>query len=62
LGYIPVIGLLFQDIIKSEETTELVIYITPYLHSVDGAQTDIHRNIESYYRKYVSDSIGASDE
>jgi general secretion pathway protein D len=55
LGRIPGLGKLFQDVTKSEETTELVIYITPYLHSNDGAQTDSDKNIESYYQRYVAD-------
>ncbi len=62
LGYIPILGLLFQDIITTEETTELVIYITPYLHNDDGVQADMNKNIEGYYLKYVSDKSGKTDE
>ena len=59
LGNIPLIGILFQDLTTSEETTELVIYITPCLYSSDGLQTDIYRNIETYYQKYIS-PVGSS--
>lgn len=62
LGYIPLIGLLFQDISMTEETTELVIYITPYLHNDDGIQMDMNKNIEGYYLKYALDASKESDE
>ncbi len=62
LGYIPLVGLLFQDIITTEETTELVIYITPYLHNDDGARADMNKNIEGYYLKYVSEAARSTDD
>lgn len=55
LGHIPILGKLFQDIIITDETSEMVIYITPYLYSDDGLELDMNRNVESFYLKYLSD-------
>lgn len=55
LGHIPILGRLFQDIIITDETSEMVIYITPYLYSDDGLELDMNRNVESFYLKYLSD-------
>jgi type II secretory pathway component GspD/PulD (secretin) len=54
LGHIPLIGLLFQKITRSEGTSEMVIYITPYLHANDRIEDDMRRNVETYYQRFVA--------
>jgi type II secretory pathway component GspD/PulD (secretin) len=52
LGSIPLIGRLFQDIDKSESTTELVIYIIPYVHNGEAA-AEYGNKIDEYYKRFI---------
>jgi type II secretory pathway component GspD/PulD (secretin) len=53
LGSIPLIGKLFQDIDRSDVTTEMVIYIIPYVHHGEASAEDYVKKAEGYYRKYI---------
>jgi type II secretory pathway component GspD/PulD (secretin) len=53
LGSIPFLGKLFQDIVKSEITTEMIIYIVPYIHHGESASPDYIKKCEEYYKKYI---------
>jgi len=53
LGRIPIIGRLFQDIIKSDITTEMVIYIIPYVHLGDDSSPNYSKRCEDLYKKYI---------
>jgi type II secretory pathway component GspD/PulD (secretin) len=52
LGYIPLLGLLFQSRTVQDVTTEMVIYIVPFLHSVRNAPEDFDKRNEDYFRRY----------
>ncbi|MDR2021068.1 MAG: hypothetical protein LBQ14_09930 [Treponema sp.] len=52
LGSIPLIGRFFQDIDKSESTTELVIYIIPYVHNGEAA-AEYGNKIDEYYKRFI---------
>lgn len=62
LGHIPLLGKLFQDIIITNETSEMVIYLTPYLYSDDGLELDMNRNVESFYLKYLAEKSITKNE
>ncbi|MCL1812624.1 MAG: hypothetical protein FWG29_03790 [Treponema sp.] len=51
LGYIPLIGFLFQSRIESEITTEMVIYIVPFLYR-EVFEGNYDRRNEEYYRRW----------
>jgi type II secretory pathway component GspD/PulD (secretin) len=53
LGSIPLIGKLFQDIVIQDNTTEMVIYIVPYVHNGQAQTTDYIKKNEEYLKKYV---------
>jgi type II secretory pathway component GspD/PulD (secretin) len=53
LGDIPLLGKLFQDIVVQENTTEMVIYIVPYVHNGQVHITDFTKRNEEYLNKYV---------
>jgi type II secretory pathway component GspD/PulD (secretin) len=53
LGSIPLLGKLFQDIDTSDITTEMVIYIIPFVHNGDHAPANLSKVNENYYKKYV---------
>jgi type II secretory pathway component GspD/PulD (secretin) len=53
LGNIPLLGLLFQDRLVSEITTEMVIYIVPYIHTGESPAANYDKKNESYLAKYV---------
>jgi type II secretory pathway component GspD/PulD (secretin) len=53
LGSIPLLGRLFQDIVKSEITTEMIIYIVPYIHHGESVSPDYIKKCEEYYTKYI---------
>ncbi|MDR1239712.1 MAG: hypothetical protein LBK27_06335 [Treponema sp.] len=53
LGSIPLIGKLFQDIDIQDNTTEMVIYIVPFVHHGETFSTDYVKKNEYYYQKYV---------
>jgi type II secretory pathway component GspD/PulD (secretin) len=52
LGYIPLVGLLFQNRTIQDVTTEMVIYIVPFVHRVRDEREDIDKRNEGYYRRY----------
>jgi len=53
LGSIPLVGRLFQDFVIQDNTTEMVIYIIPHVHSGPTQTMDHSRRIEEYFKKYV---------
>jgi type II secretory pathway component GspD/PulD (secretin) len=53
LGYIPVLGLLFQNRLESEVTTEMVIYIVPFLYRIRSAPDDYEKRNEEYFTRYA---------
>jgi type II secretory pathway component GspD/PulD (secretin) len=53
LGSIPLLGRLFQDRDSSDITTEMVIYIIPFIHNGDQATVNLVKINENYYKKYV---------
>jgi type II secretory pathway component GspD/PulD (secretin) len=53
LGSIPVIGKLFQDIVVQDNTTEMIIYIVPYVHNGQAQTVDYVKKNEEYFKKYV---------
>jgi type II secretory pathway component GspD/PulD (secretin) len=53
LGSIPFIGKLFQDIMIQDNTTEMVIYIVPYVHNGQAQITDYAQRNEEYLNRYV---------
>jgi type II secretory pathway component GspD/PulD (secretin) len=52
LGYIPLLGLLFQKRVMSDTTSEMVIYIIPHVHNGAYRNDDYDRQNEEYLRKY----------
>jgi type II secretory pathway component GspD/PulD (secretin) len=53
LGSIPLLGRLFQDINISDITTEMIIYIIPYVHYGDEESPHYAKRIEAQYKKYI---------
>jgi type II secretory pathway component GspD/PulD (secretin) len=53
LGYIPLLGLLFQNRLESEVTTEMVIYIVPFLYKLRFLPEDYEKRNEEYFRRYA---------
>jgi type II secretory pathway component GspD/PulD (secretin) len=53
LGSIPLIGKLFQDIDIQDSTTEMVIYIVPFVHLGEAYSTDYGKKNAYYYQKYI---------
>jgi type II secretory pathway component GspD/PulD (secretin) len=53
LGSIPFIGKLFQDIVVQDNTTEMVIYIVPYVHGGQAQTADYAKKNEEYFKKYI---------
>lgn len=53
LGRIPLLGRLFRDTIIQENTTEMVIYIVPFIHNGQAQSSDYSKKNEEYFNKYV---------
>jgi type II secretory pathway component GspD/PulD (secretin) len=53
LGDIPVLNLLFSDRSDTQEKTEIVIYIVPYLSNEDTEEVNIPLKIERLYHSFV---------
>ena len=51
LGYIPLLGLLFQSRAESDITTEMVIYIVPFLHG-EASDMNYDKRNEGYFRRW----------
>jgi len=56
LGYIPLLGLLFQSRIESEVTTEMVIYIVPFLHG-EVSDGNYDKRNEGYFRRWFGGAV-----
>jgi type II secretory pathway component GspD/PulD (secretin) len=53
LGSIPLLGRLFRDTVTSEITTEMIIYIVPYIHHGNDTSPNYAKRSEEYYKKYI---------
>jgi len=53
-GRIPLIGRLFRDTVIQENTTEMVIYIIPHVHSGPVQTTDHSRRIDNYFERFIN--------
>jgi len=53
LGYIPFIGKLFQDIVIQDNTTEMVIYVVPYIQDSTEQAANYTKRNEEYLKKYI---------
>ncbi|MDL2228719.1 hypothetical protein LJC14_00540 [Treponema sp. OttesenSCG-928-L16] len=53
LGYIPLLGRLFQDRTVSDVTTEMVIYIVPCVHHGEPALVHYDKRNEGYFSRYI---------
>jgi type II secretory pathway component GspD/PulD (secretin) len=53
LGNIPLIGKFFQNIDTSEITTEMVIYIVPFVHNSEAIAVDYVKQYDRYFNKYI---------
>jgi type II secretory pathway component GspD/PulD (secretin) len=53
LGSIPLIGKLFQNIDMQDNTTEMVIYIVPYVHMGETQMISTAKKNEEYFKRYV---------
>jgi type II secretory pathway component GspD/PulD (secretin) len=53
LGDIPLLGKLFQDIVIQDNTTEMVIYVVPYIHNSNEQAANYVKRNEEYLKKYV---------
>ncbi|MGL1900979.1 MAG: hypothetical protein OCC49_02500 [Fibrobacterales bacterium] len=51
LGSIPVLGSLFSHKIEAEETTELVIYITPYIQNPEDFGVDLKKDLHNLEKR-----------
>ena len=56
LGYIPLVGLLFQSRVESEITTEMIIYIIPFLHG-EASDRNYDKRNERYFLRCFGESI-----
>jgi type II secretory pathway component GspD/PulD (secretin) len=53
LGSIPLLGYLFKDTILSDITTEMIIYIVPYVHLGETAPINYSKRNQVYYQRYI---------
>jgi len=53
LGSIPLLGRLFRNTTVSDETTELVIYIVPFIQRSMDSFLNYEKKIEEYYNRYI---------
>lgn len=53
LGDIPILGYLFRTETESVQNTEMVITIVPYLEYPEYSLTDVEREIESLYNRFI---------
>ncbi|HHU37659.1 MAG TPA: type II and III secretion system protein [Treponema sp.] len=53
LGSIPIIGRIFTNVSISNVTTEMIIYIVPYVHIAEKKLVDIFTKNGEYFRKYI---------
>jgi type II secretory pathway component GspD/PulD (secretin) len=56
LGSIPLLGKLFQDIDYSDATTEMVIYIVPFVRRGENAFSNYAKQNERYFSKFIPDT------
>jgi type II secretory pathway component GspD/PulD (secretin) len=57
LGYIPLLGLLFQTRVISDVTSEMVIYIIPHVYSGTMQNVDVDTKNEEYLRRYGNGAV-----
>lgn len=57
LGYIPLLGLLFQNRVQTIDNTELVIYIVPHIEYPEPKDIDTSRRLMDLYDEYVKPEI-----
>lgn len=55
LGSIPLLGMLFRTTKDSLATTELVIYLVPFVEHSGTTPMQEEKNIRSLYEKYVAE-------
>jgi len=53
LGSIPLLGYLFRSEYESLQSTEMVVTIVPYLEYPEYSITDVERDIESIYNRFI---------
>lgn len=53
LGDIPLLGFLFRKEVESVQNTEMVVTIVPYLEYPEYSVTDVERDIESLYNRFI---------
>ncbi len=53
LGYIPLLGLLFQTKVHTIDNTELVIYIVPHVEYPEPGDLDLGRRLSDLYDRFV---------
>jgi type II secretory pathway component GspD/PulD (secretin) len=53
LSRIPLLGKLFQDIDIQDYTTEMVIYIVPYVHMGETQVLSVAARKEQYFKRYI---------
>jgi type II secretory pathway component GspD/PulD (secretin) len=53
LGSIPLLGKLFQDIITSDITSEMVIYIVPFVHQDENTTANFAKKNEEYFNRFI---------
>ena len=55
LGQIPLIGYLFSSRVKTDATSEMVIYLVPFVEEQVKTLTDFDNALRNYYTKYIKD-------
>ncbi|MCL2294989.1 MAG: hypothetical protein FWC36_09020 [Spirochaetes bacterium] len=53
LGSVPLLGRLFRNTTISEETTEMVIYIVPFIQRSTDSFFDFEKRNEEYFNRYI---------
>lgn len=61
LGDIPLIGILFQDKVKSVEETEMAIYIIPYIESFNDTNEGAQVKMSEIWERYGKAMLGVPE-
>ncbi len=59
LGYIPLLGLLFQTRVHTIDNTELVIYIVPHVEYPEPTNLDLGRRLSDLYDRFVKPAVSS---
>lgn len=59
LGYIPLLGWLFQTKVQTVDNTELVIYIVPHVEYPEPRNVDLDRRLADLYDQFVKPEVVA---